>query len=166
MLNFATIKIAKFIEFICLYLNNNVPLQKLTIVAMRILLIVTLMFNILGFGKQIKANIFVYDRPSNDEQLQCYDGFFHHMAEEPQAPIGVVLRSMPSSHRVGSSRPTRLLPTQGGKPTHHSGRWALNEWYNLSNGLILLSYKSFNSSRAMAASQRLYYVIALRRLLC
>lgn len=132
---------------------------------LRILLVIALMCNILGSGKRIKADI-VYDRVGNDEQVQRYDGFLNHAAEEPQAPVGAALRSVPSSHRVGSSRPTRLLPTHGGKPTYHFGRWAKNEWSNLSNAFFLFSYKNVCSSRAMAASQRLYYVIALRRLLC
>ena len=132
---------------------------------MRFLLIIVLM-NILGSGKQIKADGLLFERPNNEEQIQCHDDFVNHMAEEPQAPLGVAFRSVPSSHRVTSSRPTRLLPTHGGKPTSHSGRWAKNEWSNLSNGFALLLCKSLNSSRTMAASQRLYYVIALRRLLC
>ena len=132
----------------------------------RFLLLIALMCNILGSGKGIKADGMVYEKPDAEEQIQRYDDFFNHVAEEPQAPIGAAWRSVPSSQRVGSSRPTRLLPTQGGTPTHHTGRWARNEWLNPSYGFVLLSCKSLNSSRTMAASQRLYYVIALRRLLC
>ena len=132
----------------------------------RFLLLIALMCNILGSGKGIKADGIVYEKPDAEEQIQRYDDFFNHVAEKPQAPIGAAWRSVPSSHRIGSSRPTRLLPTHGGKPTHHSGRWARNEWSNPSNGCFLLLCKSINTSRTMAASQRLYYVIALRRLLC
>ena len=132
----------------------------------RFLLVIALICNLFGSGKGTMADGMVYERPDNEEQIQCYDGFFNHVAEEPQAPVGTALRSVPSSHRVGSSRPTRLLPTHGGKPTHHSGRWARNGWSNLFNRSVLLLYKSLNGSCAMAASQRLYYVIALRRLLC
>ena len=132
----------------------------------RILLLIALVCNFLGSGKGIKADGIVYERPDGEEQIQRYDDFFNHVAEEPQAPIGAAWRSVPSSHRIGSLRPTRLLPTHGGKPTHHSGRWARNEWSNPLNGCFLLLCKSINASRTMAASQRLYYVIALRRLLC
>lgn len=131
----------------------------------RFLLLIALICNTLGSGKRIKQDSNVYERLSNEEQVQRYDDFFYHLAEEPQAPVGSFLRSM-SSPRVGSSRPSRLLPNQGGKPTHHSGRWVNKKWSNFSNGFILLLCKSLNASRTTAASQRLYYVIALRRLLC
>ncbi len=132
---------------------------------LRLLLLIALMCNILGSGKRIKADGMVPERPDNEEQIQRYDGFINHMAEEPQAPVGTALRSLPSSHRVGSSRPSRIIPTHGGKPTQHPGRWAKNDCSNLLNGFALLSYRLYGS-RALAASQRLYYVIALRRLLC
>ena len=132
---------------------------------LRLLLLIAFVCNILGSGKRIEADGMVPERPDKEEQIQRYDGFINHMAEEPQTPVGAALRSLPSSHRVGSSRPSRIIPTHGGKPTHHFGRWTNNEWSNLFNGFALLSYR-LHGSRTLAASQRLYYVIALRRLLC
>ena len=148
--------------FPLLYINFARKKEKM----LRFLLFIALMCNILGSAKTTKADGYILGKPDNEEQIQRYDGFTNHMAEEPQAPIGAALRSMPSSHRVASSRPTRLLPTHGGKPANHAGRWAKAGWSNPLNSLSLLSCGAVGSSRAMAASQRLYYVIALRRLLC
>ena len=145
--------------------KNDYLCQPISFSMLRILLLIALVCNILGSGKRIKADGIVFGKPCNEEQIQRYDDFLNHVAEEPQAPIGTALRSLPSSHRIGSSRPSRIIPTHGGKPTQHAGRWAKTEWSNLLNGFALLSYR-IHGSRAMAASQRLYYVIALRRLLC
>ena len=103
----------------------------------------------------------------DEHQLQRYNRWQHHMAEEPQGPTGSALRSSTSSHRVASSRSVRLLPVHGGKPgSQHTGRWTQHE----SLHLIIYKEASLRGIRigfpAGVTSPRHYYVIALRRLLC
>ena len=105
-------------------------------------------------------------RSDEIQQIKQNDGYLNPVAEEPQSPVEVIFRSVPSSHRIASSRPTRLLPTHGGKPTNHGGRWAKGESFNPLISLSLRSCRQFCWHRTTAASPRLRYVIALRRLLC
>ena len=100
------------------------------------------------------------------EQIRTNDGWMRQMAEEPQSPIEPSLFSTTSSRRVISSRPTRILPTHGGRANHHHGRWMTDGIFNYCNSLPLLQCHGFISQNWASASPRLYYVIALRRLLC
>ena len=105
-------------------------------------------------------------RSDEIQQIKQNDGYLNPVAEEPQSPVEVAFRSAPSSHRIASSRPTRLLPTHGGKPTNHGGRWAKGESFNPLTSPSLRLCSQFCWHRTTAASPRLRYVIALRRLLC
>lgn len=71
-----------------------------------------------------------------------------------------------SQHRLSSLRPTRLLPTHGGKSGKHYFRNGANNnpFYNPETFYILAQVLT-PQRRAMSAP-RSYYVIALRRLLC
>ena len=100
------------------------------------------------------------------EQIQQSDGWLRQVAEEPQSPAESALRTAPSSHRVASSRPNRLLPTQGGRSSHHHGRWASGSLFHLYKYPPLRHDDDFVRLHRASASPRLYYVIALRRLLC
>ena len=133
---------------------------------MRLSLIAALLCGILGSSIGIKAQGAAADSPHEEEQLRCNDGWQLHMAEEPQGPLGTVMRSSPSSHRIASNRPIRLRPTHGGKPDHQYGRWAKTKPFHFSKYTSLYLLRSHVGFLAGAASQRLYYVIALRRLLC
>ena len=103
----------------------------------------------------------------SEQQIRQDDGYLKPVAEEPQSPVEVAFRSVTPSHRVASSRPTRLIPTHGGKPTHHGGRWAKGETLNpIAPTTLPPSAAATSRLHATAASPRLRYVIALRRLLC
>lgn len=102
---------------------------------------------------------------TSEEQVAQPSGWLKPVAEEPQGLGGTTVRSVPSSQRIASSRLTRLLPTHGGKPTNHGGRWTREESSNLLITPSLLSCRHC-SPGMRTASPRLYYVIALRRLLC
>lgn len=105
--------------------------------------------------------------PPRHAQLVRSRAYSHEaFAEEPQPLIEAVFRSTPSSHRIASSRPSRLLPTHGGKPTNHPSRWAKGESSNPLKHALLLSCRCHRWHFATVASPRLRYVIALRRLLC
>ncbi|MCH5307310.1 MAG: hypothetical protein J1E37_04460 [Prevotella sp.] len=100
------------------------------------------------------------------QELSYDDGWLPNVAEEPQGQINVIVRSGGSSHRVGSSRPTRLLPTYGGKPGSHYGRWAKDFSSHFVSYSFQHSYWNRVWLRMGASFPRHYFVIALRRLLC
>lgn len=96
--------------------------------------------------------------------IDRYDGHLRLVTEERQRPTTV--QNGRQSERVGSSRPTRLLPTHGPKPSRGVGRWM----DSLSSNLIKYDFLRLVVGRLSAgrgaASPRSYYVIALRRILC
>lgn len=70
------------------------------------------------------------------------------------------------SQRIGGSRPTRLLPTNGGKHSRMFGKWLSSNPFTLSCATNLFLCRVALASKGRAASPRFYYVIALRRILC
>ena len=81
------------------------------------------------------------------------------------APVSALRPSSPS-HRVASHRSVRLLPTHGGKPSKHFGRWAKDQSSHLPKCFVQLSCIGHHQVCMAVSSPRGYYVIALRRLLC
>ena len=145
----------------------NIPLKLMNRFLIRLFLILAFLCNVSVPGMDVRAQGFLStEQQKNEEQIKQNDGYLKPVAEEPQSPVEVVFRSVPSSHRIASSRPTRLLPTHGGKPTNHGGRWAKGESFNPLIFPSLRSCRQFCWHSATAASPRLRYVIALRRLLC
>lgn len=133
----------------------------------RLFFIVTFLCNILGSGMGVRAQGFLAtEQQKSKEQIKKNDGYLKPVAEEPQSPVEVAFRSAPSSHRIASNRPTRLLPTHGGKPTNHGGRWAKGESFYPPIFPSLRLCRQFFCHSTTAASPRLHYIIALRRLLC
>lgn len=133
----------------------------------RLFLFAALLCGFLGSRTGVMAQSHtINDEQKSEEQIKQNDGYLKPVAEEPQSPVEVVFRSLSSSYRVASSRPTRLLPTRGSKPTNFTGRWAKGESFNPLLPYALLTYRCNCWHRTTAASPRLRYVIALRRLLC
>lgn len=132
----------------------------------RLFFILAFLSGIPGFGMGVRAQGFLATEQKSEEQIKQNDGYLKPVAEEPQSPVEVAFRSAPSSHRIASNRPTRLLPTHGGKPTNHGGRWAKGESFNPLISSSLRPCRRLFCHRTTAASPRLRYVIALRRLLC
>lgn len=134
---------------------------------MRLFLVAALLCGFLGSHSVARADRFsVGGGRERGEQVRQNDGWLRQVAEEPQNLGGTAFRNVPSSQRVVSSRPTRLLPTHGGKPTNHGGRGSRGESLNPLAFPYLLAACGQSPRRTAAASPRLYYVIALRRLLC
>lgn len=129
----------------------------------RLFFVAALLCDFLGFTDEVRARDVA---PKSEEQIRQSDGCLNPVAEEPQSPVEIVFRSAPSSPRVASNRPTRLLPTYGGKPNKHHGQWAADEVYKPFKAYSLQSCRSPERRHAVASPSRLYYVIALRRLLC
>ncbi len=131
------------------------------------LFIATLLCAFLGFANEVTAKSRAeHGRQKDEHQLQQNNGPLKSFAEEPQSPIEAVLRNAPSSHRIAPNRPTRLLPTHGGKPGKYNGRWGAGKIYRPFNIATLQRCRDLYGRYAVAASPRLRYVIALRRLLC
>ena len=128
-------------------------------------LVVLSLFDLLDFGTAIKTDSVALTNPTTEEQIQCESRRLRNVAEEPQNPFGNVMRTSHPSHRLASSRPLRLLPTYGGKPTQHHGRWAQANSTNHQN-LSRQQHHALFRHGLPTSSPRRYYVIALRRLLC
>lgn len=116
-------------------------------------------------GFTVKAQGMIAAR-QQEQQVKHHVGWVGTWAEEPETMPFSTIRPSSPFHRVASSRPTRLLPTYGGKPNHHSGRWAKNQSPHLLKCFKLFSNIGHHRLRMFAVSPRRYYVIALRRLLC
>lgn len=132
---------------------------------MRFCLIAALLCGLLGSKMGVREEGFVGNEQKS-EQIKQFDGWLRGMAEEPQSPVGSLLRTNSSSNRVISSRPSRLLPTHGGRTGQHHGRGLADGYCPLQISLRRgFSISSLALGR-VSSSPRLYYVIALRRLLC
>ena len=132
----------------------------------RLFLVAMLLCGFFGSKIGVKEQSIVGNAQKSEEQIKQNNGWLRQVAEEPQSPVESALRTAPSSHRVASSRPTRLLPTHGGRPGHHHARWSTNGLFNLYKYQSCLQCYSSVSLHRISSSPRLYYVIALRRLLC
>ena len=116
-------------------------------------------------GSSVKAQGAVAVRQQDEQQVKQNDGWIRHVAEESETVPLSLLRPT-TSHRVASSRSVRLLPTHGGKPSQHSGRWVKGQSSYLPKFSLQLPCAFSHRLCTPAASPRRYYVIALRRFLC
>lgn len=102
----------------------------------------------------------------SEECVTKYDGLHRYMMQERQMPLAATVITAKNGERIGSSRPVRLSPTHGGKPSRTLWRWISNKSLHLSNLHALLLRRIDCGRGVSAASPRYYYVIALRRILC
>ena len=130
---------------------------------LRIWLLASLLFGTLVSTSEASAR---HATRHDEKQLSQHEGLLHLVAEEPQTLQGPLMRAGGQSHRVVTTRNSRVLPTHGGKPGQHLSRWAHHASSNLLKHTLLLLRRSPLWLRTGAASPRHYYVIALRRLLC
>lgn len=135
-------------------------------ILLRLSLIMSLLWGVLGSNNGVKAQGVATDKQHDEQQVCQHDSWLGHVAEEPQTQQSPCLRTGGQSHRVVSSRNSRILPTHGGKPGQHHGRWARNSSCQPLKNSLLCLHHSHLWFRAGTASPRHYYVIALRRLLC
>ncbi|MBO6217827.1 MAG: hypothetical protein J6N73_09290 [Prevotella sp.] len=130
-----------------------------------ICLVVLSLCDLLGSANGVWTDSVIHDKQEAEELVRRDDRRLSNMAEEPHNPFTTAIRSSQSSQRLASSRPMRLLPTYGGKPSNSHGRWSQDELSNHSK-FFLLPQQGLRQSLASVLSPRKYYVIALRRLLC
>lgn len=103
---------------------------------------------------------------ANEERVVQSDGLRRCMMLGCQAmPAGIIVPAK-NGERIGNTRPVRLTPTNGGKPGRMMERWMSVNSIHLSNLYAQLLRLYDSGMWAWAASSRLYYVIALRRILC
>ena len=119
---------------------------------------------IIDFGAQARTK--VCGESIKKECVTKLDGLQRHTMQERQMPLAGAVITAKTGQRVGSSRPVRLHPSNGGKPGRMLGRWTADESYQLSKFYDLLLHRMDCGLRVRAASSRHYYVIALRRILC
>lgn len=131
-----------------------------------LIVIIALLCGLLGSGIRVKVQEVATNQVVGEVRSMRPDRQDRLWGEEPQSPLSDSMRKPPSSHRIVSTRTSRLLPTQGGKSGHSSDRWANGHSSNLLNHLPSLLCQSPLWLGIVAPSPRLYYVIALRRLLC
>ena len=105
-------------------------------------------------------------KPAKEESICQNCGLNHHMELQGQLPPAGVVVSAKNSHRIGSSRSVRLMPSHGGKPGRSLGHWTSDYSSYFSNLSSLLLHNASSRPQMWAASPRYYYVIALRRILC
>ena len=119
----------------------------------------------IAFFSEIKANVTFIADSQREEQVGCHEERARCMAEEPQSVLGFSLRTV-SLSRICGSRTSRLQPSHAGNSGSNDGRcscsYSFNHLKNLCQHLCLEHYKFLQS----AASRRLYYVVALRHILC
>lgn len=133
----------------------------------RLFLIITLLCGFSGIEPNVWAkNYTETGKQDNEEQIKQSDGWLSQMAEEPQTSTGTIVLSVPSSSRIASFCTIRLLPTHGGKSNNHTSRWAKGNSNNNLSSPTTLSFRCRCWQCVTAASPRLRYIIALRRLLC
>lgn len=100
------------------------------------------------------------------ENIAQRDGLHRHTLLGRQGmPAGIVATAK-HGERISCSRPVRQMPTGGGTPLRMPGFWTSVNAIHLSNLSALLLLRCNSGVRAWAASSRLHYVIALRRILC
>ena len=127
--------------------------------------LITSLWCSIAFFSETKANVTFISDFQREEQVDCHEGWARCMAEEPQSVLGGSLRTV-SLSRICGSRTSRLQPSQAGISGSNDGRYSCSYSFNhlktLCQYLCLEHYKFLQS----AASRRLYYVIALRHILC
>ncbi len=100
------------------------------------------------------------------EYTKQFDRQSNSLIEKQQQPFGEAFIKSNSPQNINASRPTRLLPTHGGKPGKTFGQGTYCNPSNLLKYFSLCKFIWFCKTYIGAAPPRLYYVIALRRILC
>lgn len=134
-------------------------------VLIRFFFFAALLCSFLGSKVGVGGQSILNNGTDGEEQVSQSYGWLKQVAEEPQSPVTTALRTSSSPNRIISSRSFRLLPTHGGRPDHH-GRWTINGYCPLHISPRGYFSKSSYALGRVSSSPRLYYVIALRRLLC
>lgn len=131
----------------------------------RLLIVVSLFCQFALLGADCKAKAVVLDDFQKKElQINGCDGCARSMAEEPQDIFSLSARAF--SSRLGSCRLSRTLPIHSGASGSLFGHGhSIESFFHLIFVRYHFGWEHY-SVRLSAASRKLYYVIALRRILC
>ena len=133
---------------------------------LRIGLVVALLCGLSDSLEWVSNQEGVTNKHQQEEQITQDDESFKDLIAERQRPIDSPLVKSQNQQRVGSSRPSRIIPTYGGKTGKNLALWANQHLDNTLNIIHLPLQLTKICSGHGIASPRLYYVIALRRILC
>ena len=133
---------------------------------LRIGLVVTLLCGLSDSLEWVSNQEGVANKHQQEEQITQDDGYVKNLIAERQRPFNSTLVKSQNQQRVGSSRPSRIIPTYGGKSGKNLAHWANQQLDNTLNIIYLPLQLTKICSGHGIASPRLYYVIALRRILC
>ena len=133
---------------------------------LRIGLVVTLLFGLSDSLGWVSNQEGATNKHQQEEQITQDDGYIKGLVAERQKPIDSPLVKSQNQQHVGSSRPSRIIPTYGGKTGKNLAHWASQHLDNTLNIIYLPLQLTKICSGHGIASPRLYYVIALRRILC
>ena len=115
----------------------------------------------LSFGMGVSND--VHHKKDSGTIVEQADNSYRHFAEERQRrPFQSAIGSR-GAQRISNSRPAKYHPTHNGKQSRATGG-------NVKSYSLRLIYLSFRQNlsylNAIFVSPRLYYVIALRHILC
>ena len=133
---------------------------------LRIGLVVTLLCGLSDSLEWVSNQEGVTNKHQQEEQITQDDGYVKNLIAERQRPFNITLVKSQNQQRVGSSRASRIIPTYGGKSGKNLAHWANQQLDNTLNIIYLPLQLIKTCSGLGIASPRLYYVIALRRILC
>ena len=115
---------------------------------------------------KFSRNLPNHDTDKKELRFETANNAFSQTIGKRSHHFSITTVSKSEGHRISSSRPTKLIPTHGGKPGKTLGRLSSGESFLHSKFCTLLLRNIDNELRAGVAPPRYYYVIALRRLLC
>ena len=133
---------------------------------LRIGLVVALLCGLSDSLEWVSNQEGVANKHQQEEQITQDDGYVKNLIAERQRPFNSTLVKSQNQQRVGSSRPSRIIPTYGGKSGKNLAHWANQQLDNTLNIIYQPLQLIKTCSGHGIASPRLYYVIALRRILC
>ena len=133
---------------------------------LRIGLVVTLLCGLSDSLEWVSNQEGVTNKHQQEEQITQDDGYIKNLLAERQRPFNSTLVKSQNQQRVGSSRPSRIIPNYGGKSGKNFAHWANQQLDNTLNIIYQPLQLIKTCSGHGIASPRLYYVIALRRILC
>ena len=68
----------------------------------------------------------VRGKADKTECIASHDGWHSDMMQQHRMALAGTVITAKTGERVGGSRPSRLMPTHGGKPGRTIGRWAVS----------------------------------------
>ena len=136
------------------------------IVLLRLCFLLIMLGSFSNSVHEVRARNYFHDTDKKELRFETANNAFSQTIGKRSHHFSIATVSKSEGHRISSSRPTKLIPTHGGKPGKTPGRLSSGESFLHSKFCPLLLRNIDNELRVGVAPPRYYYVIALRRLLC